>query len=201
MSTRVGLAASRPRPESAAGRPACRNAIVPSKSYRRVKVFGSASGTAGRAGAGVGVVERQTPAARPRRTRRLEREVVAILGRQHRRARAVELGQHREHDRLERHAAAHPRLVGDHALDQHLMSELRRVHRRADVGLQREEVELALGTRRASTAPWRCRARSDRPRSCGAARGAADVVTEASSADDRATAQRRGVIVIARSGS
>ncbi len=84
--------------------------------------------------------------ARARRPRRLEREVVAVLGRQDSRvARGVELRQHRQHDGLEHDTAADARPVArDRALDENAMTEPRRSDGRADVGLQRQEVELAV---------------------------------------------------------
>ena len=84
--------------------------------------------------------------ARARRPRRLEREVVAVLGRQDSRvARGVELRQHRQHDGLEHDTAADARPVARHrALDEDAMTEPRRSDGRADVGLQRQEVELAV---------------------------------------------------------
>ena len=82
-------------------------------------------------------------------------------------ARRRQLPHHADLHRLERNAAAHAALP-DRAFDQRLVAELRRIEVVGHAALLAQVVQLALGTRPASTAASSCRARSDRRRTGGA---------------------------------
>jgi len=90
-----------------------------------------------------GIGECETSSARPRRPRRFEREVVALFRRQHGVAGRVTL-EHRQMHRFQHDAAADARLGGYRPFHEHAVTQPWRRDRRADVGLQRQEIQLAV---------------------------------------------------------